>query len=355
MRRKKVFIAIVILLVLGLGVLTEYQRRTRDIEFEVPSWTQNSSDNFMAVSNRWVVCETLWDGLIAYSIPDQTRIKVAEFGFDTSVAMDEPWVVLADYNSVTAFDLRDSRHYQLSENLYITGVPAIDGNVAIWVEEGNVVGYNLDTKSKFPIASGDNIMEDQDQSGNKFVIMASGERQNPDICGDIVVWTEVGFESSRMIVGYNLRSKEKFIVRESTCEILSLRISNHYIVWKEKESDAPDKHLYALMTYDLNDKTLTRVSSGIDSFFDIDIDGDIVVWDHWRDGSGSDIFGHNLSTGKTFQICTALYLRGGPKISDHTVIWYDNRSEGWLSKILRKEPRQIRGKIFRHWPGEGGK
>lgn len=358
MRRKKIFIAIVILLVLGLGLYAEYQRRTGDVEFEIPSLMSPracmspSWDSSIAVSNEWVVCEDFELGLTAFHIQDKARIKVTDLVFDTTVAMDEPWIVWADSNGVSACDLRDSRQYSLSQERLLSDAPAIDGPLAVWVElERDLVGYNLETKSRFSIVTGRKVTKGEEKDGTPFEMWSSANRRNPAICGDFVVWLEDGYDSPFKIWGYILRTKEKWIIRESDSELLRPRISGNYVVWKEEKPSDPNETLFNLMVYNLRDRSCANICEGMDWFSDIDISGDIVVWDHYSDRSGSDIFGHNLSIGKTFCISSegSPYA---PKISGHTVVWCDGRPQGWLDKLLRKEPCQIRGKIFRHWPGE---
>ena len=306
--------------------------------------------SFVDVSNQKVVCQDPICGVSVYSIQDRTQIKVIDYIFGFCVAMDDPWIVWADKNGVSAFDLRDSGHYCLSKKGLLRDVPVIDETTAVWVEEDDVIGYNLETKTRFTIVSGWNRQEYQGEKESKYVSPGLTNPRNPDIHGDIVVWVEEHTKTT--VVGYNLRSKERFVIRESPYKILHPRVSDNFIVWKEKESEKPNERLCTIMEYDLRNKTLKTICSGINSEFDIDINGDLVVWDDYRDKSDSDIFGHNLSTGKTFRICSSSGNQFAPKISDCTVIWCDGRSQDWLDKLLKKERHQIYGKIFRHWPGE---
>ncbi|NLH17315.1 MAG: hypothetical protein GX455_12115, partial [Phycisphaerae bacterium] len=106
--------------------------------------------------------------------------------------------------------------------------------------------------------------------------------------------------------------------------------------------------------YNIESGEVIRVSLEKVGNLGIDSSGDIIVWDEDSPiTSSSDIYGFNLKTRQRFPIYIEKDDQFLPKISGDRVIWIDMREEtGWISQLLKKEHCQIRGKIFRHWPGE---
>lgn len=60
----------------------------------------------------------------------------------------------------------------------------------------------------------------------------------------------------------------------------------------------------------------------------IEISGNMVVWEDYRNGNG-DIFALNLSVRQEIQITTDLNTQKQPAISGNTIVWEDNRSGNW--------------------------
>jgi hypothetical protein len=356
MRRKKVFIAIVILLVLGLGVVAEYQRRTRDIEFEIPSMsmprycTSPRWESTIAVSDHYVVYEDMKSGLTAFDVLKNTRIKVCDKVKEPITAICEPWIVWSDANSISGYDLRNFRSFQICAGQYIFPIrTCVVGNNVIWFDNGDIVGYDLEKEVKFPIYTRPKTL------GLGSIIYMGG--MELDFNGNLVVWSDINFKNKlRSIIGYDLQSQKRFIIRTTPSYVTDPKVSGRYVVWKESEQGNSNViRSYRIMAFDIEKEEIKTICTEVTGSYDIDICDDVIVWESKSSNEVfTDVFGYNLRTGHIFPICTEKNNQYAPKISGNIVIWCDHQlQEGWLSRLLKKEPCQIRGKIFRHWPGEG--
>jgi beta propeller repeat protein len=355
MRRKKVFIAIVILLVLGLGVFAEYQRRTRDIEFEVPGRVSAfRSPSSHAISNQFVLYHDPYNGLIIYDIHKRTRSAI-ETGFRTKTSsICAPWVVWLvpkpEQYFMAGYDLRNGQNISIDlDNIGKPRNPQVDGNTLFWVDGFNLNGYDLQTQSKF-VACADMLSPGDPNVSNLGIGDTVTLHPIPDIDGDTVAWK--GLRDTDGIQVLDLKTHRRFSI-PSRPSSLNPKVSGQYIVWIEMGQFAPKKTPDLIVAYNLFSGDMITIDSGMRGIWGFDLSGDIVVWDTDMGSiTNSDIYGCNLSSRKVFPICTAEGNQYAPRISGDTVIWCDDRPQGWLSKILEKEPCQIRGKIFRHWPGE---
>jgi hypothetical protein len=341
MRRKKVFIAIVILLVLGLGLLMDYQRRNRDIEFEVPGTTRGIlvDGKEPVVSEHVVAYQDDQDYLIVYDITKHTQSKIPVNNYIGQIAIDEPWIVWSettqDIPIIQGYHIVQKQVCPILENLKHVVLPDMNGERMVWSENFDIYGYNLLEKVQFPISTEPN------------------REEYPAIYGDIVVWLEFGTEPwSTRIVGYDMKSHKRFVVRDTISAKGNLHVGSEYIVWQERTKSSSDSR-FSLMAYHMGSGETMTACSGMDND-SMDVSGPIVVWEEEVEPRLSkDIFGFNLKTRKRFPICTEEDDQYCPKIFGHTVIWCDERPSSRIDHFLKKEPCYIRGKIFRHWPGEG--
>jgi hypothetical protein len=355
MRRKKIFIAIVILLVLGLGVMTEYHRRTRDIEYDIlmdftfsTVYGHNSFPDF---------CLSERGGVAYFVICDPTRNQSFTIPVDRDTSLSRisyyyPWVIWEDDTETEhilyGYNILKSLRLTIPTEGAFPFDPEVDGNIVVWSEGNDIYGYELRTKNKFPIS------------------VVSQRKEEPDICGDIVVWKEYGDDPwSTKIVGYDLGSQKRFVVRDTLTEKHDLRICGHYIVWQEYVN-SQQKSQRMIMAYSIESGEVmvcSEMDMGSDIDIHMDVSGDTIVWEEYFPTTWSwTVFGFNLKDRRRFSICGGENDMYCPRISGKTVIWIDNVMEKQRSRagrllislgLMKKSSCNLRGKIFRHWPGEG--
>ncbi len=344
MRRKKIFISLVILLVLGLGVVAEYQRRTRDIEIEIPVELSGSyafvHDSY-AISSPFFVYQS-GEQLVVYDMEKNTRTKISSELILSKVVMDYPWVVWEEAGSnqytLVGYDLRQLQAFPICDQASPRRFPVVSGNIAVWGDGQDIFGFDLERKTQFPVCVNANWKCD------------------PDIDGDTIVWIQTTNGASGFsILCHDLKSGKQRTIHSMSSFDGGPKVSVPYVVWKELDPGDPNEFLVIILAYDLRNGETITVCSGLDGDSEMDIRENIVVWDDRKDGFFSDIYGYNLKTRQQFSICTADEDQNTPKITGNTIVWRDHRRQGWLSRILKKEPCDIRGKTFRHWPGEEGK
>jgi hypothetical protein len=290
---------------------------------------------------------------VVYDLLKQIYSAIRPIGCDTSVSFCDPWMLWKDPDGISGCDRRFVVYYPICEMANIPETPQTNGRIAVWIQEdGEIIGFDLETTDTFLIRAGpkreiNNIF---DWIHNVSVAYRPG---NLNIHGDTVIWSRSTGDDC-LIDMYDLKSRKLLSsVQTGSSGIWSLRASDRYLVWKTYEtSDDPTVIIGSIIMYDLQNQERKTIKTGIESYCDVDLCGDIVVWDEKRNSATSDIFGYNLKSGREFPICLGREDQLSPKISGNTVIWLDDRQQDWLSKLLKKEPSNIRGKTFRHWPGQ---
>ncbi len=344
MRRKNVFILIILFLVLALGSLAWYHRLTSDIEFEIPA-SKIVFANY-SISNPYVVFQDIGD-LIVYDMRKKSRTLLRSGILGSQISLCPPWIVWtvtkSDQSFLYGYDLRNPGEFLINTSDDNQMVPSVDGNIVVWTQgHDEIVGYDLEKKIKFQIRENPNKEEKVGLSTfPRYWIRC------PDIDDNLVVWFRAE-EKNEIIEAYDLNSKTQVGIHVKPSEKSSLKISGRYIVWKDRES-TPDKKTYisSILVYDRIRGEIITVETAVPGLHDIDISGDIVVWD-----DSKDIYAFNLKTHRRFPICLEQGAQDHPVIFENMVMWHDPRPQGWLSKFLKQEPSHIRGKIFRRWPGE---
>jgi hypothetical protein len=344
MRRKKIFIAIVILLVLGLGLLMEYQRRTDDIEFELPGQLNPYTFD---VSGHYVVYQDQQDTLTLYDLREKTRTLIQAGVPYIKPSICEPWIVWEESQdekiNLFGYDLRSSQRFQIRIDDFDPTFAAFNEGQVVWAwDYGEITGYDLETRSRYPIRDG--IPKSENVGLSSYL---SNVIRCLDVDGDLVVWLRWdGIHN--VIEGYDLRSKTQLTIFSPQSPVSGLRVSGLYLVWKESETDHGQPTTFSIMAYDRTTGEIITIVEQVRSAWDFDVNEGVVVWDDTKD-----IYGYDLKAHHPFVICSEKGTQYAPRISGNTVIWKDNRPQRWIEKVLRKERCQIRGKIFRHWPGEG--
>jgi beta propeller repeat protein len=225
------------------------------------------------------------------------------------------------------------------------GPPAIDGNTVVWTSgtsaDPNIEGYDLSTKTEFPICT------------------APGIQEWPAVSGNVVVWQDFrnGYAD---IYGYDLSTKTEFQVPSSYAS--PPEISGDTAVWQGYTSlDGPCQ----LFAYDMSTATETIISSDVGFEGQPVFSGSTVLWwnaayteqlgydlsthTYFTLGGGiviyalsgnigldgvagrQGLYGYDLSTKTEFPICTLLTSDGASTaclaaISGATVVWCDWRN-----------------------------
>jgi hypothetical protein len=343
MRRKKVFIAIVILLVLGLGVVTEYQRRNRDIEFEIPGRLNSLTFD---ISNPYVVYQDQRDTLTLYNLRRKTRTLIQTGVPYVMPSICEPWIVweetLDAKTILLGYDLRTSQRFPIRIDEFDPTFAAFGGDQVVWARDyGEITGYDLETKSRYPIRNG--IPKSENVGLSSYL---SNVIQCLDTDGDLAVWLRWDGKND-VIEGYDLRSHTQISILSPQSPIRNLRVSGQYLVWKESETSHGQPTAFSIMAYDRTTGEIITIVEQVRSARDFDVSEEVVVWDDTMD-----IYGYDLKARHPFSVCSEKGTQIAPRISGNSVIWNDNRPQRWIEKVLRKERCELRGKIFRHWPGE---
>jgi beta propeller repeat protein len=157
--------------------------------------------------------------------------------------------------------------------------------------------------------------------------LPNNNQKEPDIYGDIVVWSD-GKPSS--IRGANLSSGEEFEVSNDVDA--NPAIYGHMVVGRN------DHNIYCK---NLITGELLQITTNSTAYSAPEIHGNIVVWSDWRSGN-PDIYGYNLLTGEEFQITNDEYDQLSPQIYGDIIVWQDYRNgNGDIYGTTVPEPNSI--------------
>jgi beta propeller repeat protein len=254
----------------------------------------------------------------------------------------------------------DLSSFIICDNLSAQSSPAIDGGLAVWVDERDGTGnYNIYAKvlpggieqqiciesgiQSNPAISGSVIVwqdgrkqtTDEDIYGYDFnaqtpltICADTANQQFPDISGRIVVWQEYN-GSNWDIYGKDLDSGDKFLICGNEYNQTYPAISGHYVVWMDyRNSGVSGVDIYCR---DLNapagSEFVICEASG-DQFYP-DIDGNLIVWQDERYDSDYDIFGYEIGVGEFVVYADnegASERQGQPTVSGDWIVWRDRRN-----------------------------
>lgn len=149
----------------------------------------------------------------------------------------------------------------------------------------------------------------------------------PCIDGDTIVWTE--FETGK-VRGFDVFERKHFVISEvwgfARC------ISGDFVLLERplgtrltvisyvdiSDRDNPIEFPIATVPVPVWPPSMGMCSVGSQ------IDGNIVVWQDYRNGNW-DIYGYDITSGTEFQITDDPAYQGCPDIDGHTVVWMDYR------------------------------
>ncbi|MHC4221216.1 MAG: hypothetical protein ACYST9_02245 [Planctomycetota bacterium] len=157
------------------------------------------------------------------------------------------------------------------------------------------------------------------QAKAEFIISAyPSHKENPAVDGNIVVWEDYRLISG--IYGYNLETEIEFPVYTTSASIDDLDISGEKVAWQEWRNGNND-----IYGYNLETETEFPICTDANHQYSPSIDGNIVVWADSRNGN-SDIYAYDINTTTEFPICIDSAGQGSPEISNNIVVWTDVRN-----------------------------
>ena len=235
--------------------------------------------------------------------------------------VDESFSV--DYNDLTNLSVQwveGTEKNISSDNMNgSTEVSGFSGDVYVWEDgrgsDADIYGYSLTDSNEFE------------------VLVLSGDQEEPSIDGDIVVYRDDRAGGER-IYGYNLLNESEFLIRDSGMLINQPDVSGNIAVWRDYRNYHTDNgegklktDIYGADISDVNNVVDFAICTEADGQLYPAIDGDIVVWDDYRDGV-HDIYGADITDinePNVFSISTAAGKQTNPDVSGDIVIWEDYR------------------------------
>ncbi|MGE5295762.1 MAG: PKD domain-containing protein, partial [Solirubrobacterales bacterium] len=231
--------------------------------------------------------------------------------------------------------------------------------VASESEDYEYFEYPMVSGAKLVLAAGDytdstwNIRCVDLESGRIDNLSAQSTDTMPDMDGDLIVWTtgpggDYEMITTSVAVGNIVTGKVSTLATRTGSDSYGYpAISGNKAVWLHHRSvntgteDQYNQAVYDICGADITDPAnpvrftiAEKVGRGTPYPYTnirrqyekpLDISGNLVVWEADGDIYGADI--SDLSQIKVFPICTAAETQSDPSISDHTVVWTDQRND----------------------------
>jgi len=216
-------------------------------------------------------------------------------------------IVLEESNGngdIYGFDLSVKTRFPICTNEARQEDVAISGNTIIWVDHRDggyiydIYGYDLSAGTEFPVTT---------------IQPPSGPWRGPSIDGNFIVWEddkEGNWEKyGYNIHGYSLTTKMQFPICADSSQQACPKVSGDIVVWTDNRNGNGDIYGFNLSTKKEFPICTNEAYQGW-----ADICGNIVVWEDERNGN-SDVYGYDISTGKEFPVCTGLHEQVKPRVS----------------------------------------
>jgi len=221
--------------------------------------------------------------------------------------------------------------------------PRVDGGIVVWADQD---AGSLHYRTV--------------QSGISAVVYDEGFSRDPDIAGDLVVWTEFATDADGDVwmkdLGGGLPSE---VATSTELDEIRPRTDGDVIAWLEG-TDLDGYHVAGTVlstgvgfqldsvpgeadSVDVADGLVALSAGGDVYIYDVAadeisdplntggpadavaIDGDVVVWSDDRSGN-RDIYGYDLGTASEFAVCTDPSGQYLPAVSGGLVVWEDDRN-----------------------------
>ncbi len=169
-----------------------------------------------------------------------------------------------------------------------------------------------------------------------------GERQEPDIGNNMVVWSEKG-EKDWDILGFDLASQSALTITDHEGDQLYPAIDANTVVWEDHLAEVKRAGVPRIYGLDLETRQEFLVTAESSPQWRPDISGEMVVFRDWRKtgqcgwgGSAEfgtslscdwDIWGADLARHAEFPVRTEPKVQGLPRISGNTVVWSEEADD----------------------------
>lgn len=175
---------------------------------------------------------------------------------------------------------------------------------------------------------------------NEFVVRLGQELQDtPILGGSWLVWREGASGNApgelKLVRGRNLANGQSLSLAAIDVLLWPPDIDNGMLVAIERSEDGRQGVFGYLLT-DQSRFTIAALQGGA-SFYrrQARISGNLVVWmEGTNPDTGMDIYARDLSTGRTFPVCTNPAQQERPAVSGNIVVWADARNRGGSSLLL---------------------
>lgn len=253
---------------------------------ERPICTANSSQVSPSISGDWVVWSDARDDkdgdptdadydIYAYNMKTgEERAVCTSPGGQTAPRVSGDWVVWEDVhgdatNDIYAYNLSSREERAVCTARGRQTQPEIDGDWVVWADASDDLnGDGIADEDEFDIHAY-NLRSAEE----KTVCSASAGQMDPDISGDLVVWSDGrgagdnyadGLSDESDIYAYELKSGEERPISTGSANQLAPSVSGGWIAWVDSRNQAmnedksyDDTDIYA---WDLEKKTETAIS-----------------------------------------------------------------------------------------------
>ncbi len=222
--------------------------------------------------------------------------------------------------------------------------PAISGSTVVWQDYRNKENPAYDPSGCNQVrdcTAADIYVRDL-STGSEQRLTTAAEGMDPDIDGDLVVWRD--WNTGKIVV-HDLADGtwRNASTMDGTVQMVTPAVSGSTVVWTDYRNSSKYGDIYMRDLSRPADEPLSRASTD-PAIPEVkkdkrrpDIDGDIVVWEDWRNAyqddwgwwHNPDIYMKNLSTGVEQSVCTDTSDQYSPAVAGNRVYWMDYRSGNW--------------------------
>ncbi len=222
--------------------------------------------------------------------------------------------------------------------------PAISGQVVVWQDYRNKENPAYDPtgcdQARNCLAA--DIYARDLSTGIEQRLTTATDGMDPDIDGDRVAWRNW---STGKIIVYDLAdgTRQNASTMGGTVQMITPAVSGSIVVWTDYRNSSKYGDIYMRDLSQPADEPVSQASA--DPAIPAvkkdkrhpDIDGDVVVWEDWRNAyqddwgwwHNPDIYMKDLSTGVEQSVCTNTSDQYAPVVSGDRVYWMDYRSGNW--------------------------
>ena len=202
-----------------------------------------------------------------YNIPTQSEIAIAiGNGTQYTPGVSEDGGTVAYYNNggIYAYNIQSGMDVLIRSSGVVDHAPSVSGDIVVWTDSRNgnkdIYAYNLTTQEEITISldpadqasariSGNNIVWADyrgimryDLISNTESLIVPGDDIQPDISGDIVVFTRRDLDYD--IYGYDLSTGQEFSICTDMNRQRDPRISGNIVVWNDYRYDGKKTSIY---------------------------------------------------------------------------------------------------------------